>query len=230
MTDSVPGPGDQHEDNAKDARVQVLTAEVRTLVVGSRQVTLSVYGQLDCGPHSQIKPFGRVHPKDADRSDIWVVGQHKADGALVRSRAPYQSEVLNWEPFQRAATDAGAVAVDAIRTAAEDALEAVVREVVRAFARLIQAKLFDRAHAADLLMREAKNAGLHTAGYIPGQIMLRIKEINAGTAEEPDGPFISKALSVIRAREQAEREAATAVATVRQAWSELPLIVLAGLR
>jgi hypothetical protein len=103
VTDSVSGPGDQHEDNAKDARVQVLTAEVRTLVVGSRQVTLSVYGQLDCMPHSQIEPFGRVRPKDADRSDIWVVGRHKADGSLIRSRAPHKSEMLNWDPFCKAA-------------------------------------------------------------------------------------------------------------------------------
>ena len=43
MTDENPGPGDQHD--AKGAHVQVLTAEVRTLVVGSRQVTMSVYNQ-----------------------------------------------------------------------------------------------------------------------------------------------------------------------------------------
>ena len=42
------------------AVVKVLTAEVRTLMVGSRQVTLSVYGQLDHAPPEYIEPFGRV--------------------------------------------------------------------------------------------------------------------------------------------------------------------------
>jgi hypothetical protein len=32
---------------AHEAKVEVLTAEVRVLMVGSRQVTLSVYSQLD---------------------------------------------------------------------------------------------------------------------------------------------------------------------------------------
>ena len=42
------------------AEVQVLTAEVRVLMVGSRQVTLSVYRQLDPVAASDIEPFGRV--------------------------------------------------------------------------------------------------------------------------------------------------------------------------
>lgn len=36
------------------ATVETLTAEVRALMVGSRQVTMSVYNQLDRVPHSQI--------------------------------------------------------------------------------------------------------------------------------------------------------------------------------
>jgi hypothetical protein len=42
------------------ARVDVLTAEVRALMVGSRQVTLSVYRQLDATAAEDCEPFGRV--------------------------------------------------------------------------------------------------------------------------------------------------------------------------
>jgi hypothetical protein len=71
------------------ARVEVLTAEVRVLMVGSRQVTLSVYGQLDQVQPGEIEPFGRVQPRDAEQGYTYVVGAsvRVADGgALVRSR------------------------------------------------------------------------------------------------------------------------------------------------
>jgi hypothetical protein len=89
VTDSEPGPDRQHD--AKDAHVQVLTAEVRTLVVGSRQVTLSVYGQLDTIPLIALTPFGRVRIKETPSSD-WrvtrVVGADR-DGRLVASWLGY---------------------------------------------------------------------------------------------------------------------------------------------
>ena len=79
------------------ARVEVLTAEVRVLMVGSRQVTLSVYGQLDYAKPDQIEPFGRVRTGRAHCSDEWggvsrgcpgdcidVVGRDST-GMLVRS-------------------------------------------------------------------------------------------------------------------------------------------------
>ena len=71
------------------ATVEVLTAEVRVLMVGSRQVTLSVYRQLDRRPSDEVEPFGRVsdkqdEPKYGCRS-VFVVGCD-ASGALVRSR------------------------------------------------------------------------------------------------------------------------------------------------
>ena len=80
-------------DGRRDARVQVLTAEVRTLVVGSRQVTLSVYSQLDEVEFEQIEPFGRVRPKNGD-DYIWLVGRHRADGALVRAKIPAPGEAM----------------------------------------------------------------------------------------------------------------------------------------
>jgi hypothetical protein len=199
--------------NSTTATVETLTAEVRVLMLGSRQVTLSVYGQLDCVPHSQIEPFGRVRPKDADRSDIWVVGRPKADGSLVRSRAPYKSEVLN-----------------AIGTAAADARVAVAHEGALAFGRLIQAGLLDQHRAKDALVERARKAGLGALGSLTADIREQIRSLNEGSAKPPDGPFESKARLIVDAYEEADLEAEAAVEQVRAAWADLPLIVLAGLR
>ena len=87
MTDSGPGSDGQHD--SRDAHVQVLTAEVRTLVVGSRQVTMSVYNQLDEVRYCHIEPFGRVAPRDALNGWVYVVGKDGATGALARSSLPY---------------------------------------------------------------------------------------------------------------------------------------------
>jgi hypothetical protein len=89
VTDSEPGPDRQHD--AKDAHVQVLTAEVRTLVVGSRQVTMSVYGQLDEVCPGDIEPFGRVSPREACGDWVYVVGRDVSTGALVRSCLPFSN-------------------------------------------------------------------------------------------------------------------------------------------
>jgi hypothetical protein len=74
------------------ATVEVLTAEVRVLMVGSRQVTLSVYRQLDRVPPGDIEPFGRVSDsRDVSESDYYkrsvhVVGRLRASGALCASK------------------------------------------------------------------------------------------------------------------------------------------------
>lgn len=70
-----------------DARVQVLTAEVRVLMVGSRQVTLSVYSQPDTVAFDGIEPFGRVWSRAALTYETWVVGRG-GNGTLVRSWLP----------------------------------------------------------------------------------------------------------------------------------------------
>lgn len=72
------------------AQVEVLTAEVRALMVGKRQVTLSVYRQLDLVPSDQCNPFGRVRDSQdvhylASQPRVYAVGQHCSTGALVRS-------------------------------------------------------------------------------------------------------------------------------------------------
>lgn len=85
-----------------EATVEVLTAEVRALMVGSRQVTLSVYRQLDQVDPFEVpltegfEPFGRVRSgtkyPDLDHRDREVsreahsefVGKRRADEALAR--------------------------------------------------------------------------------------------------------------------------------------------------
>jgi hypothetical protein len=49
--------------SAQSARVDVLTAEVRVLQLGSRQITLSVYRQPDSISIERLEPFGRVRDK-----------------------------------------------------------------------------------------------------------------------------------------------------------------------
>ena len=66
------------------ATVETLTAEVRVLMVGNRQITLSVCRQLDVVPLEDMKPFGRIN--DGKRDGTYVVGKHRDTGALVTSK------------------------------------------------------------------------------------------------------------------------------------------------
>lgn len=65
---------------SETATVEVLTAEVRVLMVGSRQVTLSVAKQLDRVLLNDITPFGRVRLGDGKSV---VIGSSMKDGALA---------------------------------------------------------------------------------------------------------------------------------------------------
>jgi len=78
------------------ATVETLTATVRVLMVGSRQVTLSVFKQLDMiDDLNNLAPMGRVrfHDPDAMNEDgypegidqLWLVGTEKDSGHLVRA-------------------------------------------------------------------------------------------------------------------------------------------------
>jgi hypothetical protein len=73
---------------SKTATVETLTAEVRVLMVGSRQVTMSVYNQLDQVTPAEIEPFGRVAPKTATGGWVHVIGRHTDSGVLVRAFLP----------------------------------------------------------------------------------------------------------------------------------------------
>lgn len=79
------------------ATVEALTAEVRVLMVGSRQVTMSVYGQLDHVEHDEIEPFGRVMPKEAQAGIVYVIGKRAGAGHLVRSWLPIgETGIKRW--------------------------------------------------------------------------------------------------------------------------------------
>lgn len=85
---------------SKTATVETLTAEVRALMVGSRQITLSVYKQLDFAPANEIEPFGRVRPnsKGSQHDFLFptqVVGRDKRTGHLVRSEAECETQAAS---------------------------------------------------------------------------------------------------------------------------------------
>lgn len=77
--------------SSQQATVEVLTAEVRVLMVGSRQVTLSVARQLDEVEPDEITPFGRIQTGKrlgdfyAAAAFVEVIGS--AEGVLARSTA-----------------------------------------------------------------------------------------------------------------------------------------------
>jgi hypothetical protein len=67
------------------ATVETLTAEVRVLMVGNRQITLSVHRQLDHVRPYSIIPFGRVNV-DWHPGVIELIGRRRYATDLVRSR------------------------------------------------------------------------------------------------------------------------------------------------
>jgi hypothetical protein len=60
---------DKHE-----ARVEVLTAEVRVLQVGGGQATLKMVRQLDWADPADVKPFGRVRTGDKPPGRVGAYG------------------------------------------------------------------------------------------------------------------------------------------------------------
>lgn len=88
------------------SHVEVLTAEVRALMIGKRQVTLSVYRQLDTVEPEDCEPFGRVRDGQAASSQsrsyrpalsiVHVVGRSKTTGALVRARRVEPEHPAPW--------------------------------------------------------------------------------------------------------------------------------------
>jgi hypothetical protein len=62
-------------------------------MIGNRQVTLSVYRQLDEVPYDDVEPFGRVRDSKDEPGAIYIVGKHTTTGTLVRSSIDYDSWV-----------------------------------------------------------------------------------------------------------------------------------------
>jgi hypothetical protein len=77
------------------ATVETLTAEVRVLMVGSRQVTLSVFRQLDWIDYDECEPFGRVNEGDGRV----VVGKHAGTGVLARAKLIQESVWSNTDGY-----------------------------------------------------------------------------------------------------------------------------------
>ena len=69
------------------ATVTALTAEVRVLMVGSRQITLSVARQLDYAAFGDMEPMGRcrIAPEVTH-----LIGRHLVTGALVVCQMPWE--------------------------------------------------------------------------------------------------------------------------------------------
>ena len=92
--------------NTTTATVETLTAEVRVLMVGSRQVTLSVFKQLDVVPLAEIEVFGRTssgreyrtYITSGARSPVELVGRSTKTGALVRSWAAAPEDTYTTGP------------------------------------------------------------------------------------------------------------------------------------
>lgn len=78
--------------STNQATVETLTAEVRILTVGNRQITQSVAKQLDQVPIEQVEPFGRVKLSGNDFLGRYVIGSDTMTGALVLSSVPYPYE------------------------------------------------------------------------------------------------------------------------------------------
>jgi hypothetical protein len=74
---------DKHE-----ARVEVLTAEVRVLQVGRRQVTLSVVRQLDWAEAADVVPFGRVRTGDKPPGGVRAISSFGS--SQVKSATPIE--------------------------------------------------------------------------------------------------------------------------------------------
>lgn len=76
-----------------EATVQTLTAEVRVLTYGTRQITKSVVAQLDAIRADAIQPFGRIRTGQKiaepwgvpELPELELIGRHPRTGVLVKA-------------------------------------------------------------------------------------------------------------------------------------------------
>lgn len=86
--------------DAGEPQVERLTAEVRVLVIGKRQVTGGMYKQLDWVAPDLVEPFGRVRSSvyAMPKAHFEVVGRHRETGCLVRSDARVDPSWSHYSP------------------------------------------------------------------------------------------------------------------------------------
>jgi hypothetical protein len=184
----------------KSAQVEVLTAEVRALMIGSRQVTLSVYRQLDEVKPQNCEPFGRVRDtKDEPKSAIFVVGRD-ATGSLVRS--------LVWKPRPPDYATDPPVPFKNWARFTSDGPEVAIK--IDRYPRLAAQVLID---GEDQVVWRVDEHVYH--GPLP-----------PGRWEYRSPEHAAWALSAAQAEVAALRE----TRALYEKWSALPLIVLAGLK
>jgi len=217
-----------------EAKVEVLTAEVCVLKVGSRQVTLSVYNQLDCIPHRQIDPFGRVNPKDAQSERVYVVGRDRETGVLARAVTPRWGEELDQAPFRRAAEQLALTAVR--RFAAIEPPRITTDQTEWEQYRHSEACAGQVLHTladADLVYWLKTHGIIHSyairAGLTNGEIT-RVDHLPKPSAQPESASHGHQAVHIVESHRQAVARTQEYVAGVAAEWSALPLIVLAGLR
>lgn len=215
------------------ATVETLTAEVRVLMVGSRQVTMSVYNQLDVMPHTCIEPFGRVNPKEGG---LWVVGRDDITGTLVRSEAPELSDILKKWPFSKGATKLLAEAVarqlEVTQGVGHPDFAACRDDLARVCARLVSAQLADESRCNQRLGDvgdRLKIEPFHLTNVFRNQLG-NISNDGHARWEAAEGTVDRKADLLTKGYRVAVMNAKDKVEDIRKFWGELPLIVLAGLR
>lgn len=217
------------------ATVEVLAAEVRVLMVGSRQVTLSVYGQLDEQAAADVEPFGRVNPKDAEPDRVYVVGRDREAGVLVRSKTPRWDEFMATGDYTRPALAMRTEAIGALANAGEDGLRHFAQRAAAVIGRLLSAGLLEDRTSRSLLIdavfktKRAQSLLASPAAIWVGQALKAAQEYSDDIASA-DSELERQAIDLIGAYSSARSRAVSRAALIEAEWSALPLIVLAGLR
>jgi hypothetical protein len=187
---------------SKTATVETLTAEVRVLMVGSRQVTMSVYNQLDTAEYEDTELFGRVSPRDAEYGYIYFIGRHRENGSLIRGSVPSEvAAIKNENPMLW------------------DDIRGLRDEIVN-----FSGKIADHRRGTSWSVRCSKEDHSQCTVHIRinGQWMNR--QIAAVEAD------IERLRNEMAELEREGRQELAGARALAAAVSELPLIVLAGLR
>jgi hypothetical protein len=240
--------------SAKTATVTTLTAEVRVLMVGSRQVTQGVFDQLDIVEWDDMTPMGRVTIKDTRRTPRyepepaerrWGVGVSE-DGILVRACI----EVPDWSERHEHHRMTALLATP----------EAVIEGWIASMPRFLDdLHTMGDAHAEDWAALDYAERRRHLGWASEAPVTTRHARLRAAVyeaipftpecfigayAQDPKWSHVQRvhfvaareieALTALTGEQRAEKEGEAAGMVEVLGWLEahadLPLVVLAGLR
>lgn len=249
------GPGHNLEDlmtdNTATATVATITAEVRQLIVGSRQVTASVYNQLDRVPPEQIEPMGRVTPKDGLHNYVYVVGKHTVTGDLVAASCPTAKNDIQSAAYVACEIGRLKVRLESTQEKADDLLRSAKEAERNAADRLADdsdgyysVAYWERVTAEAEAEASVAPTELKRLEFLAKAADARYKaadrradgEKHNATAEarrQKAQEFLDEAAETGRALEKANAAYSADVRArmeLAERWAALPLIVLAGLR